>query len=131
MSSENISSTQLGTVESTPTSSGIVRVLAAIYGVVVLLPLYFTPLPPQGGETLLGFVGLALVFQSVFWIIGTDPVKYKPLMLPSVAEKLVFGVPALALFARGYPVAPPVAVFAAIDVLLGIGFFLAWRRTPS
>jgi len=103
---------------------------AAIYGVIVLAPLYLTPLPPLMAETFLGFVGLALVFQVVFWIIGSDPVKYRPLMLPAVAEKLVFGLPALALFAQGYPVAAPVAFFAAIDVLLGLGFWLAWRRTP-
>ncbi len=104
---------------------------AAIYGVIVLLPMYLAPLPPQGAEVFLGFVGLALVFQSVFWIIGGDPVKYRALMLPAVAEKMVFGLPALTLYARGYPVPPPVAVFAAIDVALGIGFYLAWRRTPS
>lgn len=103
---------------------------AAIYGVIVLLPLYFTPLPPGMGETFLGFVGLALVFQGVFWTIGGDPVKYRALMPYAIAEKLVFGLPALALFAQGYPVPPPVTVFAAIDVLLGIGFWLAWRRTP-
>lgn len=103
---------------------------AAIYGAVVLLPMYLTPLPPQGAEVLLGFTGLALVFQAVFWVIGGDPVKYRALMLPAVGEKLVFGLPALALFARGYPVEPPVAGFAMIDVLLGIGFYLAWRRTP-
>lgn len=103
---------------------------AAIYGVIVLLPLYFTPLPPAGAEVFLGFVGLALVFQGVFWTIGGDPVKYRALMPYAVAEKLAFGLPALALFARGYPVNPPVAVFAGIDVLLGIGFILAWQRTP-
>jgi hypothetical protein len=47
----------------------------------------------------------------------------------AVAEKLVFAVPALALFAQGYPIVPPVAVFAAIDLALGLGFLLAWRRT--
>ncbi len=103
---------------------------AAIYGVVVLTPLYLTPLPAQGAEVFLGFVGVALVFQAVFWIIGSDPVKYRALMLPAVAEKLVFGIPALALFARGATV-PPVAAFAAIDVALGFGFFLAWRQTPA
>lgn len=102
---------------------------AAIYGVLVLLPLYFTPLPPVGAEILLGFTGLALVFQAVFWIIGGDPAKYRPLMLPAVAEKMVFGLPTLALFAQGYPVNPPVAVFAAIDVALGIGFYFSWKTT--
>lgn len=102
---------------------------AAIYGVVVLTPLYLTPLPQQGAEVFLGFVGLALVFQAVFWIIGGDPVRYRALMLPAVAEKLVFGLPALVLFAQGAVVAP-VAVFAGIDVALGLGFWVAWRKTP-
>lgn len=104
---------------------------AAIYGVIVLTPLYLAPLPPQLGETLLGFIGLALVFQGVFWVIGSDPVKYRALMLLAVAEKLVFGVPALTLFAQGYPVALPVAVFAVIDLALSLGFLLARRRTPA
>lgn len=104
---------------------------AAIYGAVVLLPLYLAPLPTVGAETMLGFTGLALVFQAVFWIIGGDPARYRALMLPAVAEKLVFGIPALALFARGYPVPPPVAVFAGIDVALGLGFFIAWRKTVA
>ena len=102
---------------------------AAIYGVIVLLPLYFTPLPAAGGEVLLGFVGLALVFQGIFWTIGSDPAKYRALMPYAVAEKLVFGLPALLLFFQGYPVQPPVALFAAIDLLLGLGFWWAWRRT--
>lgn len=104
---------------------------AAIYGVIVLTPLYFTPLPPAGGEVLLGFTGLALVFQAVFWIIGGDPLRFRALMLPAVAEKLVFGLPTVALAARGYPVAPPVVVFAVIDLALASGFWLAWRRTPA
>ena len=102
---------------------------AAIYGVIVLAPLYLTPLPRGGAEVFLGFVGLALVFQGVFWTIGGDPVKYRALMPFAIAEKLVLGLPALLLFLRGYPVPAPVAGFAAIDVLLGLGFFVAWRRT--
>jgi apolipoprotein N-acyltransferase len=101
---------------------------AAIYGVIVLLPLYLTPLPWRGAEVMLGFVGLGLVFQGVIWIIGSDPAEYRALMPVAVAEKLVFGLPTLALFAQGR-VEPPVAAFATIDVLLALGFWLAWRRT--
>ena len=104
---------------------------AAVYGVIVLLPLYLTPLPPQGGEVLLGFTGLALVFQGVFWTIGSDPAKYRALMPYAVAEKLVFALPALLLYLRGYPVQALVAGFAVIDLLLGLGFFMAWRRTRA
>ena len=104
---------------------------AAIYGVIVLVPLYLTPLPLTGAEVFLGFVGLALVFQGVFWTIGGDPVKYRALMPLAVAEKLVFAVPCLALWASGYPVNRPVAAFSLIDLLLGLGFFIAWRKQPA
>ena len=104
---------------------------AAIYGVIVLVPLYLTPLPLAGAEVFLGFVGLALVFQGVFWTIGGDPVKYRALMPFAVAEKLVFAVPCLALWASGYPVNRPVAAFSLIDLLLGLGFFIAWRKQPA
>lgn len=104
---------------------------ASIYGVIVLAPLYFLPLPPQGAEVYLGFVGLALVFQGVFWTIGGDPVKYRALMPFAVLEKLVFGVPAAALYLQGYPLTPDIPLFAGIDLALGLGFFLAWRQTPA
>ena len=104
---------------------------AAVYGVLVLAPLYLTPLPRGGAEVFLGFVGIALVFQGVFWTIGGNPVKYRALMPYAVAEKLVFGLPALVLLLRGYPVPPPVAWFAGIDLLLGLGFLAAWRRTAQ
>lgn len=102
---------------------------AAIYGVIVLAPLYFMPLPRLGAEVMLGFTGLALVFQAVFWIIGGDPVKYRALMVPAIAEKLVFGVPALVLYTQGRTPAV-LALFAAIDLALAVGFAFALRHTP-
>jgi predicted Rossmann fold nucleotide-binding protein DprA/Smf involved in DNA uptake len=85
--------------------------------------------PEDVVELLSGFDGSP---RSTFRepVIGSDPIKYRTLMPLAVAEKLAFGVPALALFAQGYPVAPPVAVFAGIDLLLGLGFFAAWLKTP-
>lgn len=103
---------------------------AALYGVIVLLPLYFQPVAKEGVQMVFGFIGLALVFQWIFWIIGGDPVKYKGLMWPAIAEKLVFGVPALILWAKGQT-PQLVATFALIDLLIAVGFFLAWRQTPD
>jgi len=102
---------------------------AALYGVTVLLPLYYQPLPQVGGEVFLGFIGLALVFQGMFWIIGNDPARYRALMPIAMAEKLVFGLPGMVLFVSGYPVMPGVVVFAGIDLALALGFYLAWRKT--
>ena len=101
---------------------------AAIYGLLVLPPMYLLAPGDEHLPAYLGFVGLALVFQFVFWIIGGDPLRYRALMPLAVAEKGVFAIPALVLFALGRT-DPVTAVFATVDILLGIGFTVAWRRT--
>jgi len=101
---------------------------AAVYGFVVLPPMYLLAPSDEHFPAYIGFVGLALVFQAVFWIIGGDPARYRALMLPSVAEKAVFAVPALVLYAMEETDAVT-ASFAAVDILLGSLFLTAWRRT--
>ena len=101
--------------------------IAAIYGVVVLLPLYLLPVPHPWRLTHFGFVGVTLVFQAVFWIIARDPLHYRALMPLAICEKLIFGIPALAFFVQGQ--ADPVqAVFGALDMFWATMFFLAMRR---
>ncbi|WP_298674172.1 hypothetical protein [uncultured Sphingomonas sp.] len=102
---------------------------AAIYGLVVLLPQYFQT-PPAGAEAFAyGFIGTASAFQLAFWIIGGDPVRYRALMPVAVVEKLVFAAPVAILCAQGR--APALLLpFGLIDLLLGIGFLLAFRATP-
>ncbi len=97
---------------------------AATYATVALVASLAAPGPlilPQ-----LAFTLTALAFQLVFWTIGGDPVRYRPLMLAGVAEKGAFGVPALVLASGS-----ATAAFGAIDLILGVGFLLAWFATPS
>ncbi|KQT31936.1 hypothetical protein ASG29_08670 [Sphingomonas sp. Leaf412] len=103
--------------------------IATIYGVVALTGAAFGA--PAGAAALphYAFVGTALAFHALFWIIAGDPVRYRPVMLAAVAEKAAFTIPALLLVARG-TVPASTALFAAIDAVLGIGFLLAWRATP-
>ena len=104
---------------------------AAVYGAIVLTPLLFQPTPAGARvEINLGFLGLALVFQGVFWVSGGEPLRYRARMPLAVLEKLVFAIPALTLFALGR-VEPPLAGFAAIDAILAGLFLLAWRRLPA
>lgn len=103
---------------------------AAVFGVVALVPGYFITVPPAAALTHYAFTGTALAFQIVFWVIATDPVRHRPLMLASVAEKLGFVVPTALLAARGLVPAIVLAP-ASIDLLLGIGFLVAWRVTPA
>ena len=103
---------------------------AAIYGLVVLLPMYWSVPTDDHLVAYLGFIGLALVFQGVFWIIGGDPLRYRALMPMAVLEKLVFAIPALTLYALGRS-GGAVAGFAAIDAILGGLFLFAWRALPA
>jgi hypothetical protein len=103
---------------------------AAIYGIVVLTPMYAIAAPSDRPDTYYGFIGCALVFQWLFWIIGGDPTRYRSLMPAAVAEKLVYAVPALALASQGK--APVIVIpFAIIDLLLGTGFLIARGKTPA
>ena len=103
---------------------------AALYGAIVLVPLLFQPTPAGARiEINLGFIGLALVFQGVFWVIGGDPQRYRALMPLAVLEKLVFAIPALTLFALGR-LGGSVAGFAAVDLALAVLFAVAWRKLP-
>lgn len=111
---------------------------AAIYGILVLVPQYFlearigvdSPPPITHPEYFYGFVGLALVWQFAFWLIGADPQRYRPLMPIAVLEKASFGIAALVLFQLGRI---PSTMLAAgvLDLALGVLFVLAWQRTPG
>src|SRR5512138_3535672 len=82
--------------------------IAGIYGILVLLPQYFTedktgrdfPPPITHPEYYYGFVGLGVVWQLLFILLSTDPVRYRLMMIPAMFEKLVFVVPVVILYAQ-------------------------------
>lgn len=101
--------------------------IAAIYGVIVLAPLYLAPVPDPWRVTHFGFIGLALVFQGMFWIISRDPLHYRALIPIAIWEKLCFGIPAVGFFLRGQ-VDTIVGVFGALDLFWALVFTFAMRR---
>ena len=118
-------------------TAGRIFTLAAIYGVIILLPMYFAePMMAKAGnpvshpELLYGFVGTALAFQLVYWTIGRDPLRYRPLMPIAVIAKLSFGVPTAILFALGRVDAVTVTL-SWIDLLIAACFLFAWRITRT
>jgi len=118
--------------------SSRVFVCAGIYGVVVLLPQYFLeqklgrdfPPPLTHPEHFYGFIGVALAWQFVFFVIACDVQRYRLLMLPAILEKLSFGVAALVLDAQGRAAAL-VAGAGLIDLFLALFFALAFRASRS
>jgi len=114
----------------------IVFWIAAIWGVLVLTPLYFMfdligrndPPPITHPGFFYGFVGAGLAWQIVFFVIATDPVRYRPLMIPSVLEKVSYVAPVVVLVLQGR-MHPSDVFFGLVDLLLGLLFLVAYFKT--
>jgi O-antigen/teichoic acid export membrane protein len=112
--------------------------VAGIYGLVVLLPQYFMEdmlnqkYPPAitHPENFYGFVGIAIAWQFVFLTIAGDVERFRPFMLPSILEKLIFGIATFALYAQRR-VALAVVGAGSIDIVLAIFFTAALLRTRN
>jgi hypothetical protein len=112
--------------------------IAGIYGLLVLTPQFFLerrigvdqPPPITHPEHFYGFVSVAVAWQVLFLLIGRDPVRLRPAMLPALLEKLGFAVAVPILYAQGR-VAPVIVPFAALDGLLLILFLVAYLKTPD
>jgi hypothetical protein len=116
----------------------IVFRLAGIYGLLVLAPMYFleskigrdTPPAITHPEFFYGFVGVALAWQFVFLVLSTDPVRYRPIILPSIVEKISFGIPSFILFSEGRLASSTLAV-ASVDWVLAFLFLASYFKTKS
>jgi hypothetical protein len=70
-----------------------------------------------------------MAWQIAFLIIGSDPVRFRLLMLPAIFEKLSYVVTLAVLFGQGRILAAD-AVAAVPDLLLGVLFGVAFAATP-
>jgi hypothetical protein len=112
--------------------------LAGVYGLLVLLPMYFMeerigqeqPPPITHPENYYGFIGLASVWQLVYLLIGHDPLRYRPMMLLAVLAKSSFGIAVLVLYGQ-QRVSRQVLIFSSIDLMLAVLFLIAWWRCGS
>jgi len=117
--------------------SRLVFRIAAIYGIVVLLPQYFLeerlgrdfPPPITHPEHFYGFVGVALAWQILFLVIAHDPVRFRPAMLVAVLEKLAFGLACAVLYLQGRLALATLGA-GMIDLVLA-GLFVASYLTTA
>jgi hypothetical protein len=116
----------------------IVFRLAAVWGVLLITPLYFMfdligrkdPPPITHPAFFYGFVGLALAWQIAFFFIATDPIRYRPLMIPSMFEKFSYAAAVIILVWQSRTSRSDL-VFAGTDLLLGVLFVIAYLKTPT
>jgi hypothetical protein len=113
-----------------------VYLVAAIYGLIVLLPQYFLeakterdfPPPISHPEYYYGFIGVAVAWQIAFLLIAKDPVRFRPLMIATILEKGTFGIATAALFLADR-VHTQMFGAALIDLVLGALFAAAYVKT--
>ena len=116
----------------------IVFRVAGIWGLSVLTPLYFMfdligrndPPPITHPGFFYGFVGVALTWQITFIFIATDPARYRPLMIPSVLEKVSFAAAVIILVLQGRMHKSDLG-FVYADLLFGLLFVIAYFKTPT
>jgi hypothetical protein len=109
---------------------------AAVWGVVVLTPFYwlvdltgrhYSP-PVDYPQFFYGFFSVAMAWQIAFFVIGSDPVRFRPLMIPGILEKLGHTATVATLYSRGR-VSAVDAQAALPDLVLAIAFIAAWFAT--
>jgi hypothetical protein len=112
-----------------------VFLIAGVLGLLEILPLYFMenmigrtePPPITHPGFFYGFIGAVLAWQVAFLIIASDPVRYRPLMVATFLEKLLYPLAMFALFVTGRAPARNLAT-AILDLVWLMLFVMAWVR---
>jgi hypothetical protein len=110
--------------------------VAGIWGMLVLTPLYFMfdligqkdPPAITHPGFYYGFVGLGLAWQIAFLFIAREPLRLRPMMIPSVVEKFSYGIAVVTLVMQGRMHGSDL-LFAGVDLTLGVLFVVAYWRT--
>jgi len=117
----------------------VVFVCAGIWGIGVLTPLYWLVdvsgrrygVPTEYPQFYYGFLSVAMAWQIAFLIIGSNPARFRVLMIPGMLEKLGYVVPLVVLYQQAR-VTWADAQAAVPDFVLGILLMVAFVKTrPS
>jgi hypothetical protein len=117
----------------------VVFVGAGIWGIGVLTPLYWLVdvsgrrygVPTEYPQFYYGFLSVAMAWQIAFLIVGSNPARFRMLMIPGILEKLGYVVPLVVLYQQAR-VTWADAQAAVPDFVLAILMLLAFVKTrPS
>jgi len=116
----------------------LVFFVAGAWGLLVLTPLYFLfdAIGRQHASSITypqffyGFVSVAMAWQVAFLVIASDPVRFRPMMIPSVIEKLWFIASMTVLYLQARVGFADLMVTAP-DLVWGVLFLLAFTKTAT
>jgi hypothetical protein len=114
----------------------IVFVAAGIWGIGVLTPLYFLvdvtgrhyAAPAAYPQFFYGFLSVAMAWQIAFIAIGSNPARFRLLMLPAIVEKIGYVATVLVLHVQ-HRVTTLDATAAGPDLLLAVLFAVAFVKS--
>jgi hypothetical protein len=114
----------------------IVFWIAGIWGVLVLTPLYFMfdkigrqdPPPITHPGFYYGFVATGLAWQIAFFIIATDPVRFRLIIIAAIVEKFSYSIALGILYLQSRLHASDLT-FAGIDLVFGFLFIAAFIKS--
>lgn len=114
----------------------IVFCIAAIYGFILLIPMYFLmnsidqKAPPAIGhpEFYYGFVGVTLPWQCVCVLIAVDPWRFQAVIPIAVLEKVIYSAPVVILYLMD-KVQLTILGTALVDPIFAILFISEYLRT--
>jgi hypothetical protein len=114
-----------------------VFLMAGVWGLLIVTPLYFLfdtvgrqyPPPVTHPDFYYGFAGVTLAWQFAFLLIGTDPIRFRPLMMVAIVEKVGYLATLGTLYVQGR-VEFGQFVVVSPDAILGMLFVAALVKTP-
>jgi hypothetical protein len=112
--------------------------LAGYYGLILQVPQYFMEsqfsddFPPAitHPELYYGFLGVTIAWAVAFLVIARDPIRFRPMMIPSLLEKVLFPPTVVVLFLLDR-VPAFLLLFAFLDLMFAVLFWMAFRKTPA
>jgi hypothetical protein len=111
---------------------------AGVWGLVIMTPMYFlfdaigrlNSSPITYPQFYYGFLAVTMAWQIAFLVIGSDPLRFRPMMIPGMVEKFLFVLSMAVLFVQGRITLSDVLV-SSTDLVLGILFVIAFVKTSA
>jgi hypothetical protein len=111
---------------------------AGVWGILFLTPMYFLfdaigrerSSPITYPQFYYGFLAVTMAWQFVFLVIGSDPARFRLMMIPSMLEKFGFIASMGVLYIEARVTLTDVAVVAP-DIVLGVLFTIAFAKTSA
>jgi hypothetical protein len=109
--------------------------IAGTFGVILILPFAYTTVVsgelslPDGSGAGLFLIGSFLqhiVWQIVYFIIATDPHRFRPMMVPAIFSMGISGFSSIWIYAYGIRMGVPVGV---VSVLMALTFIVAYWQS--